>query len=94
MFAIHDVIISESDTVIKMLLAMLCKEITQRFSLADSVAGLGLPLKTGHCLGVLNPSLCIDHLRMWTLLGSRKNPNSDEMAHPIIGSGRLGWDGF
>ena len=43
-FAIHDAIISESDTVIKMLLAMLCKEITQRFLQADSGARLGLPV--------------------------------------------------
>jgi len=27
------------------------------------VQGLELPVKAGHCLGVLNPSLCIDHPR-------------------------------
>ena len=35
-----------------MLLALLCKEITQRFSQADSMAGFGLPAETGHCLSV------------------------------------------
>jgi len=37
-----------------------------RFALTVRARGLGLPVKTGHCLGVLNPTLCVDHPRAGT----------------------------
>ena len=39
---------------------------SQHFALTVRVQGLGLPAKTGRCLGALNPSLCIDRPRAGT----------------------------